>query len=150
LDYCPAVDITFGEYLRAIITADRDLLPDDPQGRRVAFMEAFRHRGILPRDVRTISEETLSWSPMDLNSVGTVEPRSGKSRSEWLFSILENKELELDWDMETDRQRAFDSNAEKPLEDARGDSSIAREQRRVLPAVRAPARPTALTTTVEA
>jgi hypothetical protein len=30
LDYCPPVDITFGDYLRALITADRDLVPDDP------------------------------------------------------------------------------------------------------------------------
>src|SRR6185436_4996214 len=28
LDYCPPVDITFGEYLRALITADMDLVPD--------------------------------------------------------------------------------------------------------------------------
>src|SRR5262249_7808051 len=28
LDYCPPVDITFGEYLRAVVTADRDLVPD--------------------------------------------------------------------------------------------------------------------------
>src|SRR5262249_55387180 len=51
LDYCPAVDITFGEYLRALITADSDLVPHDQIGYRVAFMEAFRNRGILPRDV---------------------------------------------------------------------------------------------------
>ena len=30
LDYCPAVDITFGEYLRAMITADIDSVSDDP------------------------------------------------------------------------------------------------------------------------
>jgi hypothetical protein len=30
LDYLPPVDITFGEYLRAAITADRELVPDDP------------------------------------------------------------------------------------------------------------------------
>ncbi len=28
IDYCPPVDITFGDYLRALITADRDLYPD--------------------------------------------------------------------------------------------------------------------------
>ncbi|UXI70243.1 S8 family serine peptidase [Tahibacter amnicola] len=61
LDYCPPVDITFGEYLRAIITADRDLVVEDRHGYRVAIMESFRKRGILPADVRTVSEETLSW-----------------------------------------------------------------------------------------
>ena len=28
LDYCPPTDITFGEYLRALVTADYDLKPD--------------------------------------------------------------------------------------------------------------------------
>ena len=41
LDYCPPVDITFGEYLRAIITADCDLVEDDRLRYRVAFVEAF-------------------------------------------------------------------------------------------------------------
>ena len=29
LDYCPPVNLEFGDYLRAIITADRDLVRDD-------------------------------------------------------------------------------------------------------------------------
>ena len=49
LDYCPAVDITFGEYLRALITADIDLVPEDPLGYRVAFMEAFQKQGPASR-----------------------------------------------------------------------------------------------------
>lgn len=43
LDYCPPVDITLGEYLRAIITSDKDLVPDDPWAYREAFVDAFRH-----------------------------------------------------------------------------------------------------------
>ena len=27
LDYCPPVDLMFGEYIRALITADHDLVP---------------------------------------------------------------------------------------------------------------------------
>jgi len=46
LDYCPPVDMTFGEYLRALVTADTDLVPNDPVGYRLAFLEAFRRRGI--------------------------------------------------------------------------------------------------------
>jgi Subtilase family len=61
LDYCPPTDITFGEYLRAIITADFDLVPDDDLGYRVAFIEAFRKRGIPVDEVRTISVESLLW-----------------------------------------------------------------------------------------
>jgi hypothetical protein len=61
LDYCPPVDITFGDYLRGLITADFDLVPEDPRGYRIAIIEAFRRRGIYPRDVRTLSLESLRW-----------------------------------------------------------------------------------------
>ena len=61
LDYTPPVDVTFGDFLRAIITADSDLVPDDDLGYRVAFIEAFRRRGIYPRDVRTLSIDSLRW-----------------------------------------------------------------------------------------
>ena len=65
LDYCPPVDITFGDYLRALITADTDLVPDDDLGYRVAMIEAFKRRGIYPRDIRTLSEESLCWKKFD-------------------------------------------------------------------------------------
>lgn len=66
LDYCPPIDLTFGEYLRALITADRDLVEDDDLHYRVAFIEAFRRRGIYPRDLRALSEESLVWrGPME-------------------------------------------------------------------------------------
>lgn len=61
LDYCPPFEITFGDYLRALITADADLMPEDERGYRVAFIEAFRRRGIFPRDVRSLSIESLRW-----------------------------------------------------------------------------------------
>ena len=54
--------LTFGEYLRALITADRDLVRDDPLGYRIAFIDCFRRRGIYPRDdIRSLSEESLVW-----------------------------------------------------------------------------------------
>ena len=62
LDYCPPVDLTFGEYLRALVTADMDLYPEDQRGYRVAFVEAFRRRGIYPGDIRTLSEDSLRWA----------------------------------------------------------------------------------------
>jgi hypothetical protein len=61
IDYCPPVDITFGDYLRAIITADRDLHPADEDGIRDAFMQAFRLRGIVPDGALYFSEEALCW-----------------------------------------------------------------------------------------
>jgi hypothetical protein len=65
LDYCPPTDITFGEYLRAIITADYDLVADDDLNYRVAFIEAFQRRGIYPRSLRTLSVESLRWRPTE-------------------------------------------------------------------------------------
>jgi hypothetical protein len=62
LDYCPPVDLTFGEYLRALITADTDLMQEDQLGYRVSIVEAFRRRGIYPDDVRTLSPSSLQWS----------------------------------------------------------------------------------------
>ena len=67
LDYLPPVDITFGDYLRAMITADMDIVPDDENNYRVAFIEAFRKRGIYPDGVKTLSEDSLRWAdPKDV------------------------------------------------------------------------------------
>jgi hypothetical protein len=65
IDYCPPVDITYGDYMRALITADYDLVPDDHRNYRVAIIEAFRAWGIYPREVRTLSVESLRWEPPD-------------------------------------------------------------------------------------
>jgi hypothetical protein len=59
LDYCPPVDITFGEYLRALITADYDAVRDDVHGYRVAFISAFRDRGIFPTGVQHLAVDSL-------------------------------------------------------------------------------------------
>jgi hypothetical protein len=63
VDYCPPVDITFGEFLRAVITADRDLVPDDPWAYREAWLDAFRLREIFPDNVRHMSEDAIEWKP---------------------------------------------------------------------------------------
>jgi len=65
LDYCPPVDLSFGEYLRALLTADIDLHAADPRNYRIAFVEAFRQRGIYPRDVRALSVDNLRWRRVD-------------------------------------------------------------------------------------
>lgn len=61
LDYCPPFDITFGDYLRALITADYDMVPNDKYGYRVALIESFRRWGIIPQGLKTLSEEQLRW-----------------------------------------------------------------------------------------
>ncbi len=66
LDYCPPIDITFGDYLQALITADTDLSPEDNNGYRVALIDAFRAWGIFPDRVKTLSAYSLRWFPPDL------------------------------------------------------------------------------------
>jgi hypothetical protein len=61
IDYCPPVDVTYGDYMRALITADFDLVPEDDRNYRVAIIEAFRAWGIYPEDIRTLSVESLRW-----------------------------------------------------------------------------------------
>ncbi len=65
LDYCPPVDLTFGDYLRALVTADYELAPPDRMGYRLAFLDAFRRRGLYPLDVSTLSVESLRWQTAD-------------------------------------------------------------------------------------
>lgn len=74
LDYCPPVDIRFGDFLRALVTADCDLVPDDEVGYRAALIDAFRARGIVPEGVVSYSEEALRWSPPEW-APGAGEPR---------------------------------------------------------------------------
>jgi hypothetical protein len=72
IDYCPPVDIELGEYLRAVITADHDLVPDDPWAYREAWVDAFRVRQIYPRGVDSLSEDALRWRP-PFKSVRPIE-----------------------------------------------------------------------------
>lgn len=61
LDYLPPVDITFGDFLRAMVTADTDLVADDDRGYRIAVVEAFRRRGIFPLECRSLAVDSLLW-----------------------------------------------------------------------------------------
>ena len=61
IDYCPPVDMHLGELLRAMITADYELVRDDKDGYREALIDAFVQRGILPHGVANLSEQALLW-----------------------------------------------------------------------------------------
>ncbi len=61
LDYLPPVDVTFGDFLRAVMTAHRDFDPSDDEGIRDTWMESFRRREILPDDAPFFSEDALCW-----------------------------------------------------------------------------------------
>lgn len=61
LDYLPPVAVKFGEYLRAIITADTDLVRDDTLRYRVAFVEAFKRWGITVPGCISMAPDSLLW-----------------------------------------------------------------------------------------
>jgi hypothetical protein len=61
IDYCPPVGLTFGDYLRGIVTADSELNPDDSHGYRLAFVESFRQWGIGAEGMRSVSAESFLW-----------------------------------------------------------------------------------------
>jgi hypothetical protein len=94
LDYVPPVDLTFGEYLRALITADYDLVRDDDRGYRVAVIDAFRSWGIYPPDVNVLDETALLWSP----------PRTYERDT--LRGVIKQMTF-TDWTLRADRRTVF-------------------------------------------
>ena len=70
IDYCPPMDITFGEFLRALVTADYVTVPEDPYGYREALVLAFRRYGITVPAVPDLSEEALLWKPPEMSDAG--------------------------------------------------------------------------------
>ena len=62
-DYLPPVDVTFGDFLRAVVTADFEMAPRDLYGQRALTVEAFRRRGIHPEGVTSLAEVSLLWDP---------------------------------------------------------------------------------------
>ncbi|HBZ56404.1 MAG TPA: hypothetical protein DEO88_13440 [Syntrophobacteraceae bacterium] len=104
LDYSPSVDITFSDYLRAIITADYDLNPNDPFNYRVAFVEAFRRYGIFLADIGTLSLETLLWpKPKDIREETVVQD----------FIIKELAEEFTPWNLPQEREKLYTLMCEK-------------------------------------
>ncbi len=84
LDFCPPVDVTFGDFLRALITVVTELDPDDRVGARVALMQAFRLRGIYPDSASFFSEDALVWPKIEsgelppIGKVAIVNPATGR------------------------------------------------------------------------
>ncbi|UVK35815.1 hypothetical protein LHFGNBLO_006029 (plasmid) [Mesorhizobium sp. AR10] len=91
LDYCPPVNVTFGDYLQAIITADADLYPADEHNYRTAVMQSFSLFGIRPRAARNVSLEGLLLQAGDA-SLGEAVPPG----------------MQADLDNEIDRKAAYE------------------------------------------
>jgi hypothetical protein len=100
IDYCPPVDIDFGDYLRALITSDADLVSNDKYGYRKAVIESFRRRGILPRDAPTMSLESLLWhTPNDVEQ---------KAFQKLFGDPHKIRKLVPEWDLTTNRRKIFE------------------------------------------
>jgi hypothetical protein len=83
IDYCPPLHCTFGEYLRALLTADRDVSGEDGVPYREIVITSFRRFGITVPDVPNLSEDSLLWKP----------PQSGRI----VIPELRFRELGLDF-----------------------------------------------------
>ena len=96
LDYCPPLDINFGDYLRALVTAEKDMIPEDEKSLRVALISAFRERGIFPSDVNNLTVDALLWQPPPYPiPLEKAQSLLGK--------------LNLTWSRDTDRHAVFSS-----------------------------------------
>jgi hypothetical protein len=106
LDYCPPHDITFGDYLRALITADLDIAPEDESGYRLALIEAFRARGIFPDRVNTISIESLRWGGPDFTDKQTETfAFIANELKPGILGLLESRDREALYEKSQDTQR---------------------------------------------
>lgn len=73
-DYMPPVDVTFGDFLRALVTSDFELNPDDREELRYGMIEAFRERGIFPAGVQSLAEESLLWPNQINGPIPSLDP----------------------------------------------------------------------------
>jgi hypothetical protein len=91
VDYCPPVDLRLGEYLRALLTADYDLVPDDEWGYREALVRAFRRHGVQVEGVLDLTEDALLWRGPErrLPRVPGLSQPDSETVPEILDSILE-------------------------------------------------------------
>jgi len=126
LDYCPPVSITFGDYLRAIVTADADFNPDDAFRYRLAFVESFREWGIHPEQMRHASVESLLWPTGaamaeeygistykdDTQSLFRTAQQSSRSLEQPLRRGGTMADKLLPWNLDTDRSETW-AGAEK-------------------------------------
>jgi len=121
LDYIPPVDMTFGDYLRGIITADFDLYPEDPLNYRRAMIEAFLAWGIKPEGMPIVTEQSLLWPSMNALVGDTLDSDLGSMLTE-MREVIEQptKSLEKARVISENRVEALGSESfDKALRDAR-------------------------------
>lgn len=90
IDYCPPVDLSFIDYLSALLTADREVVPDDKYGYRDALLRNFKGYGIEPRSAGADG----SWSRCDAEFIysRTHFDSMLRDREEVFRFVWENRE----------------------------------------------------------
>ena len=109
IDYCPPVDITFGAFLRGIITADLDFSPEDKESFRIVFVESFREWGIYPRDISSMGIEALAWPTgeelmKEMMADGSLVHLPEELRIKLASFVLD---ATRNWNLETDRFKVW-------------------------------------------
>lgn len=94
-EYLPVVDVTFGDVVRAIVTADRALYPADTVHLRGTLVESLRQRGIFPESVSSLADEALAWPPPPELPGGETLTLAGDPLSH-LESLIVATTLDLD------------------------------------------------------
>ena len=110
LDYLPVTDVSFGEYLRAVVTADADLVPDDPRCYRVIMTDAFRRRGIYQPGWLSMAPDSLLWETPEVDIareefddlLGRLDLRSLFKRQAISDQARRNRIAVHDWLIEPD------------------------------------------------
>ncbi len=109
IDYCPPVGITFGDFLRGVITADLDYAPQDEDSFRTVFIQSFREWGIHPRGLTSLGLDALAWPRGDDLMKNMVA--AGTARGKELDRKRYLKEHLLsagsDWNLESDRYEVW-------------------------------------------
>jgi hypothetical protein len=91
LDYCPVVDITFAEFLSALLTADLRLLPDDG---------TYKYRGILRKqfDSWGISPASGTQEELDKGEVPELGVWKSSEGTQLDYSCVHRESLERNYD----------------------------------------------------
>lgn len=139
LDYLPPVDVTFFDFLRALITADAEYVPDDAYDYRVAIVEAFTKRGIGPSlsdadpgGLVSLDPDAMRWPsyPLDLTDEAAVHwdkiedvLRSYAEKSVYIRDREELFKVTRGYRVALNRQFKAASDASAPFRDAFGLTS---------------------------
>ena len=109
LDYCPPVDLTFGDYLRALITADQDVSGEARRDYRIALISAFRDRGIYPEGLKSLSPSSVAWDPPAIDLPHLADA---------LVNL--DRDINKHWTLYTNRRQVWENSkaAAKSLRDA--------------------------------